>query len=275
MNSTIFKSVSKLLFRFKVSNKFPHPNRVVYRPIVADRKEYSDFDFSGVKQAFICFKYIRLIKAAIRENGPFPIKNKKLAAVLEMAEKKNIPPDYIDYAMDISVDLRANVGLYELIIPGNGHFIIQYEGIDCGATKQHLLKIVQTIDATLVHGDARWPQRFDQKGIILVNLKSCSNLTDMKSAEEAAIKSRAESVTRECDEEGVEYWKFCCNPSSLHEVKRHLRETTNHIEEAYTGYVSKSLLDSNHLKNIASNLILDLNKIPHIDKVYNNIKILE
>ncbi|GFX03325.1 translational activator of cytochrome c oxidase 1 [Trichonephila clavipes] len=119
------------LLLITIQYRFPDPS--------ASNKEISD-------QALICFKYLRLTKKAIREFGPIVEENKRLEYLLQKAKEYNIPPDYIDFVCRLSVDSRATVGLMDLLLFHNCHFIVQYEDIDISLTKHHLLKLCDTTE---------------------------------------------------------------------------------------------------------------------------------
>ncbi|PRD25422.1 UNVERIFIED_CONTAM: Translational activator of cytochrome c oxidase 1 [Trichonephila clavipes] len=232
----------------------------------ASNKEISD-------QALICFKYLRLTKKAIREFGPIVEENKRLEYLLQKAKEYNIPPDYIDFVCRLSVDSRATVGLMDLLLFHNCHFIVQYEDIDISLTKHHLLKLCDATDAFIIQNNTKWPQNFDQKGIIMVRDDStCSPFKDLKETQMIATNVGATTATQEIDPEGLPYWQFLCDSCDLHEVKRQLTEKGCLVEEAFVGYIPKKKITlSHHARNTAQKIFVELNKIPCIDNVYTNI----
>ncbi|KFM62572.1 Translational activator of cytochrome c oxidase 1, partial [Stegodyphus mimosarum] len=226
---------------------------------IVDRKLSNNSD---VARAFTCFKYLRLIKARVREGGPVLEENEKLVSVIERAKKLNMPSGFIEFAMKISINARATAGVFEMQLPGSCHFIIQYEDIDQTTTKHHLLEMCEETDGTLIQGEVKWPLFFDHKGILSVKVGSGSPFSNIEEANAFALKNHAETV-KEIDEEGFECWKFYCNPSALHEVKKCLIKEGCDIEEAYVGYIPKvKVTPSNHQKTVINNIIVDLNKIP-------------
>lgn len=55
-------------------------------------------------------------------------------------------------------------------------------------------------------GNVKWPQSFEQKGIIMVkNDVTTSPLKDFDKAQATALKAGAQSVKQEVDVEGFEY----------------------------------------------------------------------
>ncbi|KAF8796249.1 hypothetical protein HNY73_000651 [Argiope bruennichi] len=125
-------------------------------------------------------------------------------------------------------------------------------------------------DAQLIHDNIKWPKNFDQKGIISV--RKDTSFPPFNNLKEAKMTVSAQLVTEEFDPEGILFWKFYCDPSDLHRVKRYLIERNCEIEEAFVGYIPKrEILVPNHVKNAARKLIVELNKIPTVDNVYTNI----
>ncbi|GFU07069.1 translational activator of cytochrome c oxidase 1 [Nephila pilipes] len=240
---------------------------------VSNSPEQSTSSERTLDQTLISFKYLRLIKKAIREFGPIVEKNKKLEYLLQKAKEHNLPPDYIDYVQRICVDSRSTVGLLELLLFHNCHFIVQYEDIDLSLTKHHLLKLCERADAFIIQNNIKWPQNFDQKGIILVkNDSTCSTFKNLKETEIVASNVGAVTVSQDIDPEGFPYWKFLCEPCDLHEVKKHLIEKGCLIEEAFVGYIPKQKVTLPYrARNHARQVIMELNKIPCIDNVYTNI----
>ncbi|XP_054713606.1 translational activator of cytochrome c oxidase 1-like [Uloborus diversus] len=238
------------------------------------RLSWNDININGydVTNAFIRFKYMRLIKSAIKEGGPILEENKKLQSLLQNAVKQNLPSEFIDFARRISVDLRTKVGLFEFQLGKGSHFIIQYEDIDQGITKHHLLDLCESCEATLIQKDVKWPQVFEQKGLLSVNCESNPNLSNIAEAENIASKIGAEYVCEEIDPEGLQYWKFFCDPWALHEVKRHLQEFVKDIDEVYVGFYPKNrVILPEIVKNNACKMIVGLSEIPTVSHIYDNI----
>lgn len=222
-------------------------------------------------QPHVCFKFLRLIKRTIREYGPFVEENKKLASIIKRAEHHNVPYSYIDYAQKTAVDIRARIGLHELLYLNHGFFIIQYEDIDTSLIKHHCLNLCQKYDTQLVSGKVKWNQYFHPKGMLSISIQK-SQPFDQNKAKEVALKVGAESVVKEMDLDGLSYWQFHCEPGDLHRVKSALEKENYEVEEAYVGFLPKRKVTLPfHLKRIANSIISDLNKASVIDNVYTNI----
>ncbi|GIY02466.1 hypothetical protein CDAR_369801 [Caerostris darwini] len=246
--------------------------RTTSKRYISNQPKLSTSNKQDIAQALICFKYLRLIKQAVREFGPFVEENKRLELLLKQAIEHDIPSDFIDFALKISVDSRANVGILELLLYGNCHLIVQYEDVDNSVAKSHILSLCKDETQEFIRNNVKWTRNFDVKGIIsLKKDNSHSTLVDLKKAQLLASNAGAQSVTETNDPEGFPYWNFYCDPSHLHKVREHLTEKGCVIEESSVGFIPKRKIKlPDYQKNFAHKIIIELNKKPCIDKVYTN-----
>ncbi|GIX75291.1 hypothetical protein CEXT_201511 [Caerostris extrusa] len=266
--------------------------RTTSKRYICNQPKLSTSNKQDVAQALICFKYLRLIKQAVREFGPFVEENKRLELLLKQANEHDIPSDFIDFALKISVfslslrvvyhnwksmdkpvyRAKANVGILELLLYGNCHLIVQYEDVDNSVAKSHILSLCKDETQEFIRNNVKWTRNFDVKGIIsLKKDNSHSTLVDLKKAQLLASNAGAQSVTETNDPEGFPYWNFYCDPSHLHKVKEHLTEEGCVIEESSVGFIPKRKIKlPDYQKNFAHKIIIELNKKPCIDKVYTN-----
>ncbi|KAG8197442.1 hypothetical protein JTE90_014924 [Oedothorax gibbosus] len=261
-NATFSRNLTTLLFKNpspKLFNVSANPPQVI-REISQRPKESASLNHADITHTLVTFKYLRLIKRAIREFGPVVEENKKLESLLSRANKLGISQESIEFARKTSVDVRVNTGFLELFLFYNCHFIIQYEDFDLSRTKPYIMRLCERSDTFMGHGNLKWQQSFEQKAIILVKNESSSPLRNFSKAEAIASKAGAQSVKKEIDVEGIEYLQFLSDSSDLHKVKRHLDQEGCDIEEAFVGYIPKHKVTlPTHHRNAACKIINELN----------------
>lgn len=247
-----------------------HKQYLNCRYVANYKRNWNDEQASNPSKAFIWWKYLRLIKNAIYESGPVIELNPRLACAIKKAKDNKLPPDYIKFAIKISCDNRAIVGSYDVLLPNECHFIVQYHDIDSTITKYHLLRLCEKFDGTLFQGETIWHKSFEQKGFILLPCRNSDSLSC--TPKETLFKIGVESYLKESDAEGTEYWKLYCDPWQLPEVKNQICKITNNIEEAYVGYLPKKQCKiSPHIRNSILSTFVQLCEIPTIDNVFVNV----
>jgi len=284
--STNCYAITKLFNNFgRFNSRLPYLSNCLFkqhqivnsRHIVHNNKKSNTISRGdiAVSQTFISFKYLRLIKNAVREFGPIIKNNQKLSYILQGAKKHKLSQEYIDHAIRMSCDTRAKFGLFDLLLSNGCHLVIQYEDIDSTNTKHHCLKLCNIYDGMLCIGEVKWPNTYDQKGIITVRCQKSDPLSNQP--KEIFSKIGVTSFHKEVDIDHIEYWKFYCEPWQLHDVKKHIFGITNNIEEVFVGYVPRETVDlsSHNFKNYVCNIFIELGKVPCIDNVYHNTNLIK
>lgn len=224
------------------------------------------------KQKSIMFnKYIRLMNAAIREKGPDPKANNKLAHILEEAKKNNVPSSTLEGALKRASSKKLQIGTIEMLGPGGFIAIMEYETDNLSEMRRNVKVICKKYGAAIFPGSGgKWRAAYEQKGIIKVTGQLNGESFDGENMLDAAIEAGSEDVQK-VDEENISY-EFLCAPNDIMAVKKEL-EGTFIIEEAYVSYlpISTVMLPEGD-KTVAMNFLNELGELPDVSRLYENVE---
>uniref|UniRef100_D4A601 Translational activator of cytochrome c oxidase 1 n=1 Tax=Rattus norvegicus TaxID=10116 RepID=D4A601_RAT len=160
------------------------------------------------------------IRLAVKEGGPNPENNSSLANILEVCRSKNMPKSTIESALK-SEKNKGIYLLYEGRGPGGSSLLI--EALSNSGPKCHLeIKYILNKNGGMMTEDAR--HFFDKKGVVVVGVEDREKkAVNLERALELAIEAGAEDVREaEDEEEEKNLFKFICDASSLHQVRKKL-----------------------------------------------------
>ncbi|XP_004618026.1 translational activator of cytochrome c oxidase 1 [Sorex araneus] len=159
------------------------------------------------------------IRLAVKEGGPNPELNSNLANILEVCRSKHMPKATIE----ASLKMEKNKGVYLLYEgrgPGGSSLLIEAlsnSGHKCYSDIRHILNK----NGGMIAEGAR--HSFDKKGVVVVGVEDREKkAVNLERALELAIEAGAEDVTEAEDEEEKNIFKFICDASSLHRVRKKL-----------------------------------------------------
>lgn len=159
------------------------------------------------------------IRLAVKEGGPNPEHNSNLANILEVCRSKHMPKSTIEAALKMEKTKGVYL-LYEGRGPGGSSLLIEAlsnKGAKCQSDIKHILN---KNGGMMVEG-AR--HSFDKKGVIVVGVEDRDKkAVNLERALELAIEAGAEDVKETEDEEEKSLFKFICDVSSLHQVRKKL-----------------------------------------------------
>ncbi|XP_007957932.1 translational activator of cytochrome c oxidase 1 [Orycteropus afer afer] len=159
------------------------------------------------------------IRLAVKEGGPNPELNSNLASILEVCRSKHMPKSTIEAAlkMEKAKDIYL---LYEGRGPGGSSLLIEAlsnSGSKCRSDIKHILNK----NGGMIAEGAR--HSFDKKGVVVVGMEDrAKKAVTLERALELAIEAGAEDVMETEDEEEKNIFKFICDTSSLHQVRKTL-----------------------------------------------------
>ncbi|XP_028636437.1 translational activator of cytochrome c oxidase 1 [Grammomys surdaster] len=159
------------------------------------------------------------IRLAVKEGGSNPENNSSLANILEVCRSKNMPKATIESALKT----EKNKGIYLLYEgrgPGGSSLLI--EALSNSGPKCHLdIKYILNKNGGMMAEGAR--HFFDKKGVVVVGVEDREKkAVNLERALELAIEAGAEDVKEDEDEEEKNLFKFICDASSLHQVRKKL-----------------------------------------------------
>ncbi|XP_051013823.1 translational activator of cytochrome c oxidase 1 [Acomys russatus] len=159
------------------------------------------------------------IRLAVKEGGPNPENNSNLANILEVCRSKHMPKSTIESALKTE-KTKGIYLLYEGRGPGGSSLLI--EALSNSGPKCHLdIKYIMNKNGGMVAEGAR--HLFDRKGVVVVGAEDRQKkAVNLERALELAIEAGAEDVTEAEDEEEKSLFKFICDASSLHQVRKKL-----------------------------------------------------
>ncbi|XP_075846487.1 translational activator of cytochrome c oxidase 1 isoform X1 [Microtus pennsylvanicus] len=159
------------------------------------------------------------IRLAVKEGGPNPENNSHLANILEVCRSKHMPKSTIESALKTEKNKGVHL-LYECRGPGGSSLLI--EALSNSGPKCHLdIKYILNKNGGVMAEGAR--HFFDKKGVVVVGVEDREKkAVNLERALELAIEAGAEDVKEAEDEEEKNLFKFICDASSLHEVRKKL-----------------------------------------------------
>ncbi|KAL1778908.1 translational activator of cytochrome c oxidase 1 [Sigmodon hispidus] len=159
------------------------------------------------------------IRLAVKEGGPNPENNSSLANILEVCRSKNMPKSTIETALKIEKNKGVYL-LYEGRGPGGSSLLI--EALSNSGPKCHMdIKHILNKNGGMMAEGAR--HFFDKKGVVVVGVEDREKrAVTLERALELAIEAGAEDVKDAEDDEEKSLFKFICDPSSLHHVRKKL-----------------------------------------------------
>ncbi|KAM6175618.1 translational activator of cytochrome c oxidase 1 [Erethizon dorsatum] len=158
------------------------------------------------------------IRLAIKEGGPNPELNSNLFNILEVCRSKHMPKSTIEAALKME-KTKGIYLLYEGRGPGGSSLLIEAlsnSGSKCQSDIRHILNK----NGGMMTEGAR--HSFDKKGVVTVGVEDREKkAVNLERALELAIEAGAEDVQEDEDEE-KNFFKFICDASSLHQVRKKL-----------------------------------------------------
>lgn len=158
------------------------------------------------------------IRLAVKEGGPNPELNSNLANILEVCRSKHMPKSTIEAALKMEKTKDVYL-LYEGRGPGGSSLLIEAlsnSGSKCQSDIRHILNK----NGGMMAEGAR--HSFDKKGVVVVGVEDREkNAVNLERALELAIEAGAEDV-KETEDEEKSLFKFICDVSSLHQVRKKL-----------------------------------------------------
>uniref|UniRef100_A0A8D1I3J2 Translational activator of cytochrome c oxidase 1 n=1 Tax=Sus scrofa TaxID=9823 RepID=A0A8D1I3J2_PIG len=159
------------------------------------------------------------IRLAVKEGGPNPDLNSNLASILEVCRSKHMPKSTMEAALKMEKTKDIHL-LYEGRGPGGSSLLIEAlsnSGSKCLSDIKHILN---KNGGMMAEGA---PHFFDKKGVIVVGVEDREKkAVNLERALELAIEAGAEDVKETEDEEEKNIFKFVCDASSLHQVRKKL-----------------------------------------------------
>jgi len=217
-------------------------------------------------------KYIRLVNAAVKDKGPDPKANIKLAHLLEEAKRNNVPSSTLESALKKASSKKLQSGTIEMLGPGGFILIMEYETDNLCDMRCSVKVICRKYSAGIYPGGGgRWRAVYEQKGIIKVTSQLNGESFDGEKMLDAAIEAGAEDVQK-LDEDNNHFYEFSCAPEDLMTVKKEL-EKVFVIEEAYVGYIPLSTVTlSEDDRTVAMSFLNEIGDLPDVSRMYENIE---
>ncbi|XP_005668736.1 translational activator of cytochrome c oxidase 1 isoform X1 [Sus scrofa] len=158
------------------------------------------------------------IRLAVK-GGPNPDLNSNLASILEVCRSKHMPKSTMEAALKMEKTKDIHL-LYEGRGPGGSSLLIEAlsnSGSKCLSDIKHILN---KNGGMMAEGARHF---FDKKGVIVVGVEDREKkAVNLERALELAIEAGAEDVKETEDEEEKNIFKFVCDASSLHQVRKKL-----------------------------------------------------
>ncbi|MDD5750240.1 MAG: YebC/PmpR family DNA-binding transcriptional regulator [Candidatus Pacebacteria bacterium] len=232
-------------------------------------------DANNQKKGQIFSKIARVITVAARE-GTDPATNYKLRQALEEAKKFSMPKENIERAMKKGSGVMEGEQLsevfYEALGPNSVSLIL--DGITDNKNRAlgEVRQILQKHNFKLANeGSVKW--QYDQKGILLINLKSQGlNPKTKEEMELISIEAGADDI-KWFQEEGEDYLEINAKPENIEAVKKNLEEHGLAIESSSLGWVTKEEIEvSGSDKEKLERLFEDLDDSETVQNIYSNLK---
>ncbi|XP_021489943.1 translational activator of cytochrome c oxidase 1 [Meriones unguiculatus] len=159
------------------------------------------------------------IRLAVKEGGPNPENNSSLANILEVCRSKHMPKSTIESALKTEKNKDIYL-LYEGRGPGGSSLLI--EALSNSGSKCHMdIKYIMNKNGGMMAEGAR--HFFDKKGVVVVGAEDREKkAVNLERALELAIEAGAEDVKEAEAEEEKNLFKFICDASSVHQVRKTL-----------------------------------------------------
>lgn len=158
------------------------------------------------------------IRLAVKEGGPNPEFNSNLYNILEVCRSKHMPKSTIEAALKTEKTKDIYL-LYGGRGPGGSSLLIEAlsnSGFKCQSDIRHILNK----NGGMMTEGAR--HSFDKKGVVTVAVEDREKKpVNLEHALELAIEAGAEDV-KEAEDEERNFFKFICDVSSLHQVRKKL-----------------------------------------------------
>lgn len=158
------------------------------------------------------------IRLAVKEGGRNPELNSNLWNILEVCRSKHMPKSTIEAALKMEKTKDIYL-LYEGRGPGGSSLLIEAlsnSGFKCQSDIRHIL----SKNGGMMTEGAR--HCFDKKGVVTVGVEDKEKrAVGLERALELAIEAGAEDV-HEDEDEDKNFFKFICDASSLHQVRKKL-----------------------------------------------------
>ncbi|KAF3817363.1 translational activator of cytochrome c oxidase 1 isoform X1 [Mirounga angustirostris] len=159
------------------------------------------------------------IRLAVKEGGPNPEHNSSLANILEVCRSKHMPKSTIEASLKMGKTKDVYL-LYEGRGPGGSSLLIEALSNSSSKCYSDIRHILNKNGGMMADG-AR--HSFDKKGVIVVGVEDREKkAVNLEHALELAIEAGAEDVKETEDEEEKNIFKFICDASSLHQVRKKL-----------------------------------------------------
>uniref|UniRef100_A0A8C6S1V9 Translational activator of cytochrome c oxidase 1 n=2 Tax=Nannospalax galili TaxID=1026970 RepID=A0A8C6S1V9_NANGA len=210
------------------------------------------------------------IRLAVKEGGPNPELNNNLANVLEVCRSKHMPKSTIEAALKME-KTKGTYLLYEARGPGGSSLLI--EALSNSGSKCHLdIKHILNKKGGMMAEGAR--HSFDKKGVVVVGVEDREKkAVNLERALELAIEAGAEDVMEAENEEEENLFKFICDASSLHQVRKKLDSLGLCSVSCSLEYIPHSKVQLADLDlEQAAHLIQALNNHEDVIHVYDNIQ---
>ncbi|KAG8505045.1 Translational activator of cytochrome c oxidase 1 [Galemys pyrenaicus] len=210
------------------------------------------------------------IRLAVKEGGPNPQLNNNLANILEVCRSKQMPKSTIEASLKMEKTKGVYL-LYEGRGPGGSSLLIEAlsnSGSKCHSDIRHILNK----NGGMMAEGAR--HSFDKKGVVVVGMEDREKkAVNLERALELAIEAGAEDVKETEDEEENNFFKFICDVSSLHQVRKKLDSLGLRSVSSTLEFIpnTKVQLADTDLEQ-ASHLIQALSNHEDVIQVYDNIE---
>lgn len=219
-------------------------------------------------------KYTHFIRVAVREKGPDPKLNSKLAHLIEEARMNNVPVSAIENAVKKATSGKVKSGVIEILGPGGCYVIVDYETDSISDTRHKIKGICKKYGSSLPSGEGRWRAFYLQKGILKVTQSNDGQDLDAEKALDVAIEAGAEDVQLKTSKEEQElpFLEFYCEPADLFNVKKEVEKSYN-VEDAYVGFIANITVElSDKDMEATSSFLEELEELPEIVRIYENVQ---
>ncbi|KAM5273375.1 translational activator of cytochrome c oxidase 1 [Ctenodactylus gundi] len=210
------------------------------------------------------------IRLAVKEGGPNPELNSNLANILEVCRSKHMPKSTIEAALKMEKTKDIYL-LYEGRGPGGSSLLIEALSSSSSKCQSDIRQILNKNGGMMAEG-AR--HSFDKKGVVVVGAEDREKkAVNLERALEMAIEAGAEDVKEAEDEEERNIFKFICDISSLHQVRKKLDSLGLCSVSCAPEFIpfSKVQLNDSDLEQ-AVHLIRALGNHEDVIHVYDNIE---
>ena len=210
----------------------------------------------------------REIAVAVKEGGPDPANNYKLATVIAKAKANNVPNDTIDRGIKKAAGEGSNVSYEQVVYEGYGPKGI---AIIVEALTDNKNRTAANVRSAFTKGSGSLGTQgcvsfmFDEKGQIIIEKEDCP--VDFDTIFEKALDAGAEDITDEEDS-----YEVITDPDVVFDVAKALEElkvniVSSEVTKIPQNYVS--LTDEESVKQLTRTLDL-LDEDDDVQNVYTN-----